>query len=83
MTVQPASDVPIATLVKQHNNAMYLFAVAMRNKATRCSFKVPGGGKRMLAVLGEARTLDSNAGQFSDDFPPYGVHLYRLDKDQK
>jgi hypothetical protein len=29
-------------------------------------------------VLGEQRTLDSKDGVFADDFPSWGVHLYRI-----
>jgi hypothetical protein len=79
VTVQPASDVPVAAMVKQHNNARYLFAVAMRNKATRCDFKFTSGDdSAKVEVLGESRTLSLSNGQFSDKFQPYGVHLYRV-----
>ena len=80
VSVQSNSEVPIATMVKEHNGALYLFAVAMRNKATRGSFKVADRTRGTAAVLGEARSVEIHGGEFTDDFPPYGVHLYRLDK---
>ena len=36
---------------------------------------VPAG---KVEVLGESRTLTITNRQFSDDFRPYGVHLYRV-----
>ncbi|HEY0551907.1 MAG TPA: hypothetical protein VGF13_20050, partial [Verrucomicrobiae bacterium] len=79
VTVQSASDVSVAAMVKQHNKATYLFAVAMRNQATKCTFKFAGANKDThVEVLGEARTLSLSSGQFSDEFQPYGVHLYRV-----
>jgi hypothetical protein len=79
VTAQSASDVPVATMVKQHNGATYVFAVAMRNKGTKCTFKFASGNKEAkVEVLGESRTLAADDLQFSDEFPPYGVHLYRV-----
>ena len=79
VTVQSASDVPVAFMVKRYNNATYLFAVAMRNQATRGTFKFASGiESAKVEVLGEARTLRITDRQFADDFQPYGVHLYRV-----
>jgi hypothetical protein len=79
VTVESTSDAPVASMVKQHGNATYVFAVAMRNKATRCTFKFVGANKNAkVEVIGEARTLPVNDLQFSDEFQPYGVHLYRV-----
>jgi hypothetical protein len=74
-----ADDVPIAAMVKRHGDATYLFTVAMRNYATRGSFKlagVPAGST--VEVLGESRTISPRNGQFADNFKPYEVHLYRI-----
>jgi hypothetical protein len=79
VTVQSAGDVPVASMVKQHNNATYVFAVAMRDKATRCAFKLAGANKNaQVEVLGESRTLSASNLQFNDEFQPYGVHIYRV-----
>jgi hypothetical protein len=79
VTAQSASDVPVALMVKQHNNATYVFAVALRNKGTRCAFKLAGANKNAkVEVLDESRTLAASDSQFSDEFQPYGVHLYRV-----
>lgn len=72
-------EVPIDLLVKRMPEAAYVFAVAMRNKQTRGSFTVgdlPPGS--MAHVLGEDRALTIVNGRFADDFPAYGVHLYRI-----
>jgi hypothetical protein len=72
-------DVPVATMVKQQENATYLFAVAMREGATKARFTLRGlGGSQSIEVLGESRTLAGSGGVFTDDFQPWDVHLYRI-----
>lgn len=72
-------EVPVATLVKEHGGATYLFAVAMRDCATRATFVLSRLPARTTAeVLGEARSLPVQDGRFADDFEPWGVHLYRI-----
>jgi hypothetical protein len=74
-----AEDVPIAWMMKRRADSTYLFAVNMRNRATRGSFAVrelPAGAR--VEVLGEARDFKVQSGEFSDDFRPYQVHLYRV-----
>jgi hypothetical protein len=71
---------PVATMTKQFDGQTYLFAVAMRGQPTSVKFVA-----RELAdftrvkVLGENRTLTSTNGIFTDEFGPWGVHLYRLE----
>ncbi len=73
------SGVPIATMVKRQGEAVYLFAVAMREGRTRARFSVQGlAGLQSVEVLGEQRTLGAKDGLFEDDFPAWGVHLYRI-----
>jgi hypothetical protein len=72
-------EVPIASMVKRLNKSTYVFTVGMRNAPTRGSFKVqgmPNGAK--IEVLGEDRIITASAGEFTDEFEPYGVHLYRI-----
>jgi len=74
----PAS-VPVASTTKRHENRTYLFTVAMRRESTRSAFKIDGLAENaVVEVLGEVRTLTARKGEFSDDFKPYGVHLYRV-----
>jgi hypothetical protein len=51
----------------------------MREGQTRARFAVQGlSGPLSVEVLGEQRTLDLKDGVFEDDFPSWGVHLYRI-----
>ena len=74
-----SSVVPIATMVKQYKNALYIFAVAMRDKACTVSFNarefiVDGRAE----VIGEQRSITITAGNFEDSFAGYGVHIYQI-----
>jgi len=72
-------EVAIDLLVKRRPEATYVFAVGMRNKKTRGSIKVGNLPPASMAhVIGEDRALTVVDGQFADDFPAYGVHLYRI-----
>jgi hypothetical protein len=72
-------NVPIATLVKKYGGAVYLFAVTMRDGQTRARFALQGlSGPLTVEVMGENRTLQLTDGTFEDDFPMWGVHLYRI-----
>lgn len=78
------SAVPIATMVKKHNGATYLFAVAMRGDQTTATFTIQDlEGEKSAQVLGENRTLTSKNGIFTDRFAAWDVHLYRLEKLRK
>lgn len=77
--VSSSPETPIAWMLKKHGNATYLFTVAMRNSATRGSFKFSGLPEPTQAeVLGESRAIPVRNGEFVDEFRPYEVHLYRL-----
>jgi hypothetical protein len=72
---------PVAIMAKQHGEALYLFAVAMRGSQTTARFalkKFPGAPR--IEVLGENRTLTVTNGGFTDTFAPWTVHLYCLRK---
>jgi hypothetical protein len=73
-------EVPVATMLKQYDNATYLFAVAMRDGQTQATFTLPDLPSTATAeVLEEGRNLTVANGKFTDDFQPYEVHLYRID----
>jgi hypothetical protein len=73
------SEVPIDVMVKNMPEATYLFAVGMRNRPARGAFTVRGLPAEATAhLLGEDRRLAVKDGQFADDFPAYGVRLYRI-----
>ncbi len=72
-------DVPIDILVKRYEDALYIFAVGMRNAATEGTFTIAGLPEAFqMEVLGEDRTLQGTGGTFRDAFQPYEVHLYRI-----
>jgi hypothetical protein len=73
------SEVPIDLMVKHHGDALYLFAVGMRDGATTATFKLGNVTEaKAVEVLGEKRTVVVKDGSFSDHFDPWEVHLYRL-----
>ena len=74
----PPDSPPVATMVKEHDGAIYLFAVDMRNLPAQATFKISGLNGGAAEVLGENRSVTASAGKFSDSFKPYEVHLYRI-----
>jgi hypothetical protein len=80
LTVRPdrVSD-SIATMVKHHQGAFYIFAVEMRGQETSTEFvfKNPQSGGR-IDVLEEGRSIPVTADRFDDRFAPWEVHLYRV-----
>jgi hypothetical protein len=78
------ADVPVAAMVKRHNGATYLFAVAMRNGETQATFTLAGiTGEKTVEVIGENRTLLVKDGSFTNHFAPWEVHLYRVSASAK
>ncbi len=74
-----AAETPIDIMVKQHEGATYIFAVAMREGPTRGTFQIKGlPGKAEAEVIGENRRLDVTEGRFGDEFKGYQVHLYKM-----
>ena len=84
VTVQSSTpDVPIDLMVKRHEKALYVYAVGMRNVATTGTFMARGlPPKSVVEGLGESRILSVKNGQFTDDFRPYAVHLYRITQEK-
>jgi Zn ribbon nucleic-acid-binding protein len=73
------ADVPVAVMTRRHGEATYVFAVAMRDAETSATFNLPGlKAEAKVEVLGENRSIDAGAGQFTDAFKGYAVHLYRV-----
>lgn len=71
-------EAPIAAMCKRHNGTLYVFAVSMRNHATRATIELldsaPNG---TFQVLGEDRSVEASDSCFADDFKGYDIHLYR------
>ena len=72
------SSTPVATMVKRHGEHLYVFAVGMSNLPARATFKLSDQSGTELEVLGTSRTVALRNGEFSDEFKPYDVNLYRI-----
>ena len=76
-----SNDVPIDVTARVHDGNTYVFAVGMRNQATKGEFTVRNVPTKTAAeVIGENRKVELTDGHFSDDFAPYAVHLYKISK---
>ncbi len=72
-------EVEVAVLAKQHEGALYVFAIGMRNAPTEAVFRLrPSTLDERIEVLDEERTVPLQDGEFKDSFGPYAMHLYRL-----
>jgi hypothetical protein len=63
-------------MTKNNGKENYIFAAGMRCGFTTATFNVTSGNR--VEVLGEGRTINITNGKFSDEFSPYGVHLYKI-----
>ena len=72
-------QVPVAAMLKRHEGASYLFAVAMRSGDTTATFTLKGlAGEKKVEVLGEDRSLTARGGAFRDTFRDWAAHCYRI-----
>jgi len=71
-------DAPVAVATRRQGGATYLFAVAMRAKATDATISLPGVSSSKAEVLDESRTVALKRGELTDHFEPYQVHLYHI-----
>jgi hypothetical protein len=73
------SEVPVAVMMKKYKDAVYIFAVGMRDGETRAKFAVKGfSGDKKVEVLGEGRKIVCRDGLFEDEFRAWDVHLYKI-----
>jgi hypothetical protein len=77
--VEVRAPVPIATLVKRHDGAIYVFAVNMEKRAAKAALALAGTRATEATVLGEDRVIPLERGVLSDGFGEYGVRLYRIE----
>jgi hypothetical protein len=73
----------IAVCAKNHGGRLYLFAVRMEPSAAKGTFALKGLSQATARVIGEKRTLRVRGGRLEDDFGPYAVHLYEIEKAQR
>jgi hypothetical protein len=71
--------VPPHYTTRVHNGVNYLFAMGYRPGAANITFTIPTAPNKTLTVIGENRTVTTDAnGVFTDSFPAdYTVHLYQ------
>jgi len=73
------STVPVAWMAKRRGAEIFVFAVCMRNEPVRARVHLGQVAQSAAAeVLSENRSIALDGGEFSDDFGPYAVHLYRI-----
>lgn len=73
-----SASAPIATMVKLHENVLYIFAVAMTNAASSPRISIAGVSSGRAEVIGENRKISISQGVLGDSFEGYGVHLYAI-----
>ena len=80
--VRLPSGSPLAVMAKEQGGIRYVFAVNLTDKPVKGAFTLAG----LKLGIAEVQTLGENQavigakpdGAFSDDFAPYGVHLYKV-----
>jgi hypothetical protein len=79
LTLAPA-DAPVEFALRESNGKLYLIAAskADRPQSVRFSGALLAGRRTKLLYETHAATVEGNT--LSDDFPPFAVHLYELDK---
>jgi hypothetical protein len=76
--VTVSSPVPIAIMVKEHGDMLYVFAVAMQNQPSRPRLAFRGVPSADAAVLDERRSVAITDGVLEDGFDGYAAHLYEV-----
>ena len=76
--VTVSSPVPIAIMVKERGDMLYVFAVAMRDQPSRPRLVIRGVPSAEVAVLDERRSVAITDGVLEDGFDSYAVHLYEI-----
>lgn len=71
--------ISLATMLKEHDGDLYLFAGSTESKTGSATFSVSGLSKGRIEVLGENRQVRISDGVFADSFDKgYEVHVYRI-----
>lgn len=78
VTSSAGSSVPVDTMTRRYHGDTYIIAANMRNKATSATFQPRGVTNGKFTVLSENRTVSLTNGSMTDDFAPYGVHIYKI-----
>ena len=76
--------IPVATMLKQHDGRLYLFAGSTEAKTGAVAFSIEGVSNGRAEALDDKRQLRISNGAFSDPFDQaYQVHVYRIFADDR
>jgi hypothetical protein len=78
-SVEKSGNASVASLLKRHGDATWLFTVSMQDTPGHATFSlrdIPGDA--VAEVLDEKRTIPLRDRRLTDNFKPYEVHLYRI-----
>jgi hypothetical protein len=71
---------PIDTMVKANGPSIYVFSAISRAGTATATYAISGmTGNAVAEVVGENRSVNVTAGEFSDAFAANGAHVYRID----
>jgi hypothetical protein len=73
-------DDGVQWLAKEHDNSLYLFSCNADKSPCRVTIKGLDGWKS-CTVVNEDRQAALNSGEITEDWAPFGVHLYKLSRD--
>jgi hypothetical protein len=76
--VAASGTIASATMLKEHDGALYLFAGSTEAKAGSLSFSLSGVSNGSAEAIGENRRIPLKDGAFHDSFSGYEVHIYRI-----
>jgi len=71
-------SMPIDFMVKEYNGDTYVFSTGMRDLTADGTFTFYNLGNATVEVIGESRTIEMTAGEFTDSFFGFDTHLYRI-----
>jgi hypothetical protein len=75
---EPITDNPdkLVAMARRHNGSLYIFAANPTNAPIEAKFSARGLSSRNGTVIDESRFVRAENDTISDNFSPYGVHLY-------
>jgi hypothetical protein len=76
--VAASGTIASATMLKEHDGALYLFAGSTEAKPGSLSFSLSGVSNGSAEAIGENRRIPLKDGVFHDSFSGYEVHIYRI-----
>jgi hypothetical protein len=77
-TVKVEAPVEIATMMKRHGDAHYIFAVNMQKKAAKVRLTISPLSGGSAVVVGEDRLIEIRGAVIEDEFSEYGVRIYKV-----